>query len=517
MQAEIIYVNARCAALEIKDGGIFETEQPYELYLDGEFYMTSSLVITMLYELVPEHTYKLSVRSETVETELSFTTSYEFVTLNVRDFGARGDGLSDDTPYIQAAVMAAPAHSRVLIPEGTYQIASLFLKDGLNLELGRGAVLKAFTERGRYPVFPGTLRGNRDGEEMVLGTWEGDSAPMFTGILCGVEIRHAVVYGQGTLDGCAGKDNWWDRPKEIRTAARPRMVFLNRCEHITILGITVKNSPSWNIHPYFSKHLRFLGLRILGPSDSPNTDGLDPEACSDVEIAGVYFSVGDDCIAVKSGKKEIGARYKVPSEDILIRQCCMRDGHGAVTLGSEMAAGVKNLRALDCCFLHTDRGLRIKTRRGRGRDAVIDNILFQNIRMDHVMTPFVINSFYSCDPDGHTAYVQCREALPVDDGTPSVKKLVFRDIHADNCHVAAAFFYGLPEQKISFVEMERVEINFADNAKSGLPAMMDGIGPDISKMSIFAANIEKLVLKDVSITGQSGEELHTEHVDAVIR
>src|SRR5699024_5651065 len=97
------------------------------------------------------------------------------------------------------------------------------------------------------------------------------------------------------------------------------------------------------------------------------------------------------------------------SSNITIRQCCMRDGHGSITLGSEMAGGVKNLRALDCVFLHTDRGLRIKTRRGRGKDAVIDGILFEHIKMDHVMTPFVINSFYFCDKDGHTDYVQCKE------------------------------------------------------------------------------------------------------------
>ena len=115
---------------------------------------------------------------------------------------------------------------------------------------------------------------------------------------------------------------------------------------------------------------------MLGPKVSPNTDGLNPESCDDVEITGCLFSVGDDCIAVKAGKISVGAKYKVPSSNIRIRQCCMRDGHGSITLGSEMAAGIKNLQARQCVFLNTDRGLRIKTRRGRGKDAVIDWCLF---------------------------------------------------------------------------------------------------------------------------------------------
>ena len=102
----------------------------------------------------------------------------------------------------------------------------------------------------------------------------------------------------------------------------------------------------------------------------------------------------------------MGKKYKVPSRNIKIRQCLMENGHGAVTIGSEMAAGVKEVTVKDCIFRHTDRGLRIKTRRGRGKDAVLDEIIFENIDMDHVMTPFVANCFYFCDPDGRSEYVQ---------------------------------------------------------------------------------------------------------------
>lgn len=517
MKAEVIFKNARCAALEIRDGSIFETGKPWSIYVNGDLYTETQRTITMLYGLEPETEYEVSARCGGEELTVSFATDYEYVTMNVRAFGAKGDGVSDDTHFIQAAIMACPPKSRVVIPAGEYRITSLFLKDGLNLELQEGAVLKAFTEREKFPVFDGAIPGNRPQEELILGTWEGDAMPMFSGILCGVGVKDVCVYGPGVIDGNAGWDNWWENPKQIRIAARPRMVFLNRCERVVMAGVTVKNSPSWNVHPYFSSHLRFIGMSILGPKVSPNTDGLDPESCKDVEIAGVYFSVGDDCIAVKSGKIAVGSRYKTPSEDVLIRQCCMRDGHGSITLGSEMAAGIKNLRALECRFLHTDRGLRIKTRRGRGKDAVIDGILFENIYMDNVMTPFVINSFYFCDKDGKTDYVQCKDALPVDDRTPHVRKLAFKNIQAENCHVAAAFFYGLPEQKIEGVEMENVTVTYANEAQSGMPAMMCGIPEKICKMGIYANNIEKLTLKNVDIQGQEGEAIHIEHVDEVVR
>ena len=140
----------------------------------------------------------------------------------------------------------------------------------------------------------------------------------------------------------------------------------------------------------------------------------------------IFFWV-DDCIAVKAGK----FNYRVQSinvhvKTLMIRQCCMRDGHGSVTIGSEMAGGVINLTVKDCLFINTDRGLRIKTRRGRGKDAIVDGILFDNIQMDQVMTPLVINCFYFCDPDGHIEYVRSKEALPVDERTPQIRSLVFK-------------------------------------------------------------------------------------------
>lgn len=200
----------------------------------------------------------------------------------------------------------------------------------------------------------------------------------------------------------------------------------------------------------------------------------------------------------------------------MIRQCCMRDGHGSITIGSEMAGGVKNLTVKDCKFLHTDRGLRIKTRRGRGKDAIIDGVLFENIEMDHVMTPIVINAFYFCDPDGHSQYVQSKEYFPVDDRTPYLGELSFRNIKADNCHAAAAYLFGLPEQKIKKVSFEKVSFSYAENPRAGVPAMMDG-AEKTTRSGMLAKNVETLELKNVTITGQKGEEVVLDGVDNFIR
>lgn len=512
MEINVIFLTARCVTIEIEDGSIYESEEEKEIYVNGKRYAATRKVVTSIYGLKPNTSYKIRVKFKGAETEKEIRTKTEFVTLNVKDFGAKGDGVSDDTLFIQAAIMCCPKDSRVLIPEGTYRITSLFLKSDLRLELAKGAVLSAWTERERFPVLRGMTESYDEKREYNLGTWEGNPIDCFSSVITGIHVERVELYGQGTIDGNASTENWWHDPKVKRGAFRPRMIFLNHCWDVVVQGIRVRNSPSWNIHPYFSNRLLFADLRVENPKDSPNTDGLDPESCQDVEIAGVYFSVGDDCIAIKSGKIYMGSTYKTPSRNIVIRQCCMRDGHGSITVGSEMAGGVDHVTVKDCMFLHTDRGLRIKTRRGRGKDGIIDQILFEHIRMDHVMTPFVVNSFYYCDPDGFSAYVSSKEPLPVDEGTPWIRNLKFRRIQADNCHVAAAYLYGLPEKKIECVEMEQVRVTYAENAVSGEPAMLEGVGT-VSRMGIFAGNIRKLILRDVDIKGQSGEKIITEDVE----
>lgn len=514
MELRVIYSTARSATLECVESpphvhsagwdGIYEFSVMGAVYVNGEHVLDTKRVVFTVYDLMPDTDYEICLEREEQTVRTKFHTDSEFVTINVREIGAKGDGIQDDTSFIQAAIMACPKDSRVLIPKGTYRITSIFLKSHIRLELAKGAVLLAETDRFKYPRFPGMIESYDETEDYNLGTWEGNPMPMFAGIITGIDVEDVVIYGEGLLDGQASFDNWWDNVREMRGAYRPRMVFLERCHDITLQGIHLKNSPTWVLHPYFSQRLRFLDLDVENPAVSPNTDGLDPESCKDVEIIGVHFSLGDDCIAIKSGKIYMGRRFKTPSENITIRRCLMENGHGAVTVGSEVGAGVKNVRVEDCVFRHTDRGLRVKTRRGRGKDSVLSDIHFERIRMDHVMTPFVVNSFYFCDPDGKSEYVQSREPLPVDDRTPAIKNLSFRDIKAENCHAAAAYLCGLPEQKIERIEMENVDISFADDAKEGVPAMLSGVEA-CTRKGFTIMNADTLICRNVTIAGQEGE------------
>ena len=432
------------------------------------------------------------------EFKTSFETVPVTVRVNVRDIGAFGDGVHDDTAFIQSAIMCCPAGGLVIIPEGTYLHRGIYLKSDINIEIRKGAKLVLDSNRENIPRFPGRLEGSNGTDEYFLGTWEGEPKPMFNGTVTGINVKNVRIYGEGNIDGGATKENWWKDPKVMNIAYRPRLIFLKGCENITFTGLLLSNSPAWTVHPFFSNKLGFYNITINNPWDSPNTDGIDPESCDGVEIAGVHFSLGDDCIAIKSGKIDMGRIYKTPSKNLHIYGCLMEDGHGAVTVGSEAAAGVRELIVERCFFARTDRGLRVKTRRGRGKDSVMDNIIFRDIDMDGVITPFVVNSFYFCDSDGKTDYVQDRNPLPVDERTPLIKRLVFERIHAVNSHYAAGWIEGLPEQPIEEIVLRDIDVSFAENAKKGVPAMALNV-PECSRENFIVKNCVNFIRENVNI------------------
>ena len=516
---EEIKTGGRFAVIKIADGGKYNTTGSYDIYVNDALYGRTDKTITSIYDLKPSTEYRLTVVDKAVGKcgRLNIETDSEYVTLSVREFGAAGDGIKDDTKFIQAAILSAPAGSRVLIPAGKYRITSLFLASNISIELAEGAELIAINERAEYVKFPALLYSN-DGScsEYMLGTWEGNPLPAFAGIITGVNVHNVTIYGRGTINGNASRENWWKDPKKLNIAYRPRLFFINNCDGVTLQGVTCKNSPSWTLHPFFSDNVGIYDVFLNNPSDSPNTDGIDPESCKNVDIAGVHFSLGDDCIAVKSGKIYLGRKYKKPSENVHIYNCLMENGHGAVTIGSEMAGGVKNLLVENCNFSHTDRGLRIKTRRGRGKDAIVDGITFRDIDMDNVMTPFTANAFYFCDPDGKTEYVQSREPYPVDERTPEIKKMVFKNIKAENCHVAATYFEGLPEKKIEEIEMSNIYVNFALDAKTDCPILSEGVEKS-SKRGMFIKNVKKLTLHQVVVEGQEEQAIVLEDIDEIAR
>ena len=509
-----LFVSARSLTIEMPDGGLYNTKKPYQLVLNGSDIGTADTVVHSIYGLWPDTAYTLKVFDGSREMgRLCFCTEKESFTLNVRKFGAVGDGVHDDTAAIQAAINCCPKDGRVLIPAGDYHVLPIFLKSHVRIELQKGATLLLETDRTKFPILPGMIRSTDETCDLNLGSWEGNPLDMFAAFISGNNVEDVVIFGEGVLDGQGDKADWWQNVKVRRGAWRPRMFFINGCDNVTVQGVTFRNSPAWNLQPYFSKNLKFLNIKVTAPSNSPNTDGFDPESCTGILLAGAHFSLGDDCIAIKSGKLYMGATYKTPTSEMEVGHCLMENGHGGMTCGSEMAGGVNKVYLHDCVMRNTDRGLRIKTRRGRGEQGVIDDIVFDNVLMEHVGTPYVVNCLYFCDPDGRTEYVQSREKQVVDERTPRIGRITFRNVQATDV-TCAGYFLGLPEQPIEQVEMEHVTITCAPDAKPMVPAMANGV-PNVTRKGLVAINVNKIVMKNVNIIGQDGVKLECENVGEV--
>lgn len=505
---DIIFKSSTSVTIEMKNKDIYSTA-PYSVFLNDQLIEENiSTNVYSIYHLLPNTKYCLSIGGY----ELEFITDPEYVCLNVHDFGAKGDGTTNDTNYIQACIYACPDGGRVFFSKGEYYTGPLFLRSNITIELDENARLVGDIRRENYPVLPGMTYTSDEKDEYNLGSWEGNPLDCFASILTGINVENVKIIGKGIIDGNAQNGDWWIDVRKKRIAWRPRGVFLNHCKNISFQGVTVTNTPSWNLHPYFSTKIRFIDMKLISPKNSPNTDGCDPESCDQVDIIGVYFSVGDDCIAIKSGKIYMGRKYKTPSSNFNIRNCSMNFGHGAVVLGSEMSGGIRDIKVSQCLFNQTDRGLRIKTRRGRGKDAIIDGITFENIQMNHVLTPLVINMFYYCDPDGHSNYVQTKEKLPVDERTPYLGNFCFKNIECDNVNVAAGTFFGLPEAPIRSIRLENITFKYAENPVAGTAAMMDGLDPLVGEGLIFNY-VHQVSLENVHFEGLTKEKYVKNFVD----
>ena len=508
MEFQIVEVFKRSITAELVSDKIFKQDAEFDVYINGEKSLRTDRNVFSVMGLIPDTKYVMKVEaSDGSFAEKEFVTAHESVLLDVTAFGAKGDGRTADTAAIQAAISCCPKDGTVYLPEGDYYCTPLFLKSDMTLWIGDGARILGDTDRNHYPVLPGMTRSTDEKSEYNLGTWEGNPLDSFASLVTAVDAENLDIVGPGTIDGNAPNSDWWKNPKIKRTAWRPNDLFLARCRKVRVQGITVQNSPCWTVHPYYSEDLSFLNLYIHNPSDSPNTDGLDPESCKGVRILGTVISVGDDCIAIKSGKYYMSMKHHKVTEDVVIRNCKFERGHGSVTVGSEIAGGVKNVRVSKCIFDGTDRGLRIKTRRGRGERSVLDDILFENIDMSGVHMPFTVNMFYFCDPDGHTDYVQNQEAAPVNEMTPAIGTISGRGINCTGASACVLCAVGLPESPIGKLDFENIRVSFLPEGERvpERPVMMDNFD-EMNGRSIYAKNVKELVLKDVKISGSADNE-----------
>ncbi|TRL34344.1 glycoside hydrolase family 28 protein [Rhizobium straminoryzae] len=444
-------------------------------------------VVTTLHGLLPGQTYRLEVAGA----RLGFTTAAESALIDITDCGASPTA-DDNAAAIQAAIDRLPPQGTLKIPRGRFQSGPIFLKSDMTLLLEDGAVLSGHPDRARYPVLAA-----RHADHRVLGTWEGVAEPCFASLVTALDCTGLTITGAGTIDGGGDRGDWWSWPKETRYGARrPRTLFLSHGQNVRLTGITVRNSPSWTIHPVFCSDVLAADLVIENDPLSPNTDGLNPECSRDVRLSGLSFSVGDDCIAIKAGKRDPKGGLDQPCERIVVENCRMQRGHGGIVIGSEMSGSVRDVTVRRCELRETDRGLRVKTRRGRG--GRVERIALEGCVMDRVATPLVINSFYFCDADGRSDYVQSREPLPVTDATPVVTDITIRDVVAENVAVAAAAFYGLPEAPITGITIENYRVGFDPEAQADVPDMACGFAP---------LRHAEIILEHASLTRPAGLHL----------
>jgi len=510
MKFDLIFRSSVSACFELENDTVYFADKPFDIYLNGKVVSHSDKNVFSLFDLNSDTEY--TVKTSLSDYTLTFKTKKESYALTVKQFGAAGDGVTDDTVALQTAIDLCPENGRIVFEEGVYITRPLKIKSNMTVELKKGAVVAASLNEEDFPIIPGELT-DLNGKDVHFASWEGTPTLCRQPFITLYSSENVNIVGEGVIDGRAQLGAWWINPKQ-KKYGRPRLFFTHFAKHVNLHGITGQNSPSWNFHPYFSKDINFYDTKVKAPADSPNTDGLDPESCDGVKIIGMEFSVGDDAIAIKSGKLYMGEKYNTPANRHTIRNCKMSFAHGGVVLGSEMAGGVKNLKVERCYFEGTDRGLRIKTRRGRGKNGIIDGVKFNNIVMDGVKAPFVINMFYFCDPDGKTEYVWSKDKYkyPVGDDTPYLGTFAFKDIKCENAEWCAGYFYGLPEQPIGSLSFENVNVTFKENAEAGTPAMMTD-AEKLVKGGFYFRNVKKIKMKNVVMGKTDGERIILDGVE----
>lgn len=505
----VVHISAYEATFEIINDNPYYASFKYDVYVNRKLVLENqSKNVFSIFGLKPDTKYHITVCAGNLKGSSDVKTTLTSKVYSVSDLDIDSTGKTVVTSKIQELIDNAINNSIIYFPKGIYLITPLFVKSNLTIYLEKDAILLGDIDRNNYPIIPGIILEN--GKNRVGGSWEGASDDNYASLITGIGVDNFSLIGEGVIDGNAQNGDWWVNHKVKRGAWRPHDIFFNRSRNIDVVGLNIKNSASWTIHPYYSDYLRFINLNIEAIRPSPNTDGIDPESCHDVLILGVDFNTGDDCIAIKSGKMEMVKDHYKPSSDIVIRNCHMGDGHGGVVFGSEASSGIYNVKVDKCYFDGTDRGFRIKTRRGRGNKAKIEDVCFNNIIMNNVKNALVINMFYYCDADGKSDYVQAKYALPIDERTPSLGKFVFENMKFLNTRICAGYFYGLPEAKIEEIDLRNIEVTYtSEDVDKEEPAMMLDCEA-IAKGGFFFRNVSRVEIDNVNIRGQIGKEYNYE-------
>lgn len=411
--------------------------------------------------------------------------------------GAATDGKSLNTRLINSTIdrLDANGGGTLYFPAGKYLTGSIRMKSNITLELEAGATLLFSDNFDDYLPF-------------VEMRYEGVMMKSFQPLIYAVDAENITIKGEGTLDG-QGKKWWmeffrvmidlrdngvrdinkyqpmWDKENDTkaiyadtnedyvgtlqRRFFRPPFIQTVRCKGVRIEGVKIINSPFWTVNPEFCENVVVKGITIHNVP-SPNTDGINPESCRNVHISDCHISVGDDCITIKSGRDAQGRRLGVPCENITITNCIMLAGHGGVVIGSEMSGGVRKVAISNCIFDGTDRGIRLKSTRGRGgvvEDIRVSNIVMSNIKQEAV----ILDLKYSKMP-----------LEPKSERTP-----IFRNVHISGMTVTDVKtpikIAGLEEAPISDIVLRDIHIRSA------------------GQKCVFE-DCERITLDDVTVNGE---------------
>lgn len=342
---------------------------------------------------------------------------------DVTDHGAVAGGVADCSGAFRDAIAAchAAGGGHVVVPPGDFLTGPIHLLSNVDLHVSDGArILFSQNPADYLPA--------------VLTRFEGMELYNYSPLIYAYEQENIAVSGSGVLDGQADNSHWWPwkgkkeygwKPGDPEQGpARARLIAMveagvpveqrqfgagdylrssfiepYRCSGVLIEGVTIVNSPMWEIHPTLSDHVLVRGVTVR--SHGPNNDGCDPESSRMVVIRDCSFDTGDDCIAIKSGRNADGRRVGVPSQDILVEGCQMRDGHGGVTVGSEMSGGVRNVFVRDCEMSspNLDIALRFKTNSVRG--GFITGFHARDITVGQVAKAVIDINFYYEEGPGY--------------------------------------------------------------------------------------------------------------------
>lgn len=416
--------------------------------------------------------------------------------LNIRNFREYLIGENDWTEAFKKAVFNLEENNggTLYVPTGIYKTKSIELKSNITLYLESGATLDFLDEIEEY--------------ELINLEFEGIPTKMYMPCIYAANSENVSIIGSGIINGNGFR--WWKELKDLEYP-RPYLVCFANCNNIKLQGVLLTNSPSWTVHPLCCNNVVIQGITIKNPKDSPNTDGIDPNSCSNVRISDCMIDVGDDCIAIKSGTED--TPRKIACENITITNCNMIHGHGGIVIGSEMSGSVRNISVSNCIFQDTDRGIRLKTRRKRG--GSMENLVFQNIIMDNVLCPFIFNMYYFCGKNGKEKYVWDKEKYPIDETTPKINDIIISNIMVNNASACAGFIYGLPEQKVENIVFSNCSIKMNTNGEYGIPAMMDNIEP-MKDAGFFIRNAKNIRFNNVTFENVDGENIDSDESAEVI-